>query len=363
MASPRPRPGILEIQAYVGGKAAAEGAERTIKLSANESALGPSPKAIQAMQAALAEAHRYPDGGAERLRAAIGERFGLDSARIVCGSGSDELIHILIAAYAGPGEEVLYSAHGFLMYRLNALAVGATPVSAPERDLRTDVDALLARVTSRTRLVFIANPNNPTGSYITADELSRLHAGLPEDVVLVIDAAYAEYVHRDDYTTGLELVDRAENVVMTRTFSKLFGLGALRLGWLYASPGIVDVMNRVRGPFNVNSLAQTAGIAALSDLDHQKRSVEHNDHWLPRMTQAISGLGLTVHPSIANFILIDFSATGPKSAGAASTWLEKDGITARPMAAYGLADCLRLSIGRDEENQAAIGSLERFMAS
>ena len=265
MAKPRPRPGILEITPYVGGKAEAKGAARTIKLSANESALGPSPKAIAAIEAAALEAHRYPDGGTDRLRAAIAERFELDPAQIVCGSGSDELIHLLTFAYAGPGEEVIYSAHGFLMYRLSALGTGATPVAAPESNLRTDVDAILAAVTSRTRMVFIANPNNPTGSYITADELSRLHAGLPDDVVLVIDAAYAEYVHRDDYTSGQELVDRADNVVMTRTFSKLFGLGALRLGWAYGSPAIVDVLHRVRGPFNVNSLAQTAGVAALED--------------------------------------------------------------------------------------------------
>ncbi|MGI9498940.1 MAG: histidinol-phosphate transaminase [Geminicoccaceae bacterium] len=363
MANPRPRPGILEIQPYVGGKAAADGAARTIKLSANESALGPSPKAIEAIESALVHSHRYPDGGADRLRAAIGRRFSLAPAQIVCGSGSDELIHLLIAAFAGPGEEVLYSAHGFLMYRLNALAIGATPVAAPENGLRTDVDAILAHVTTRTRLVFIATPNNPTGSYITADELSRLHAGLPDDVLLVIDAAYAEYVHRDDYTTGQELVDRTANVVMTRTFSKMFGLAALRLGWLYAPPGIVDVLHRVRGPFNVNSLAQTAGIAALEDRDHQERSVAHNDHWLPRMTQAIAGLGLTVYPSIANFILIGFSADDPKTASAASTWLEKDGITARPMVAYDLPNCLRLSIGQEEDNRAAIDSLERFMAS
>jgi len=363
MARPRPRPGILEIQPYVGGKASAEGASRTIKLSANESAFGPSPNAIAAMQAALGESHRYPDGGADRLRAAIGKRFSLDPERIVCGSGSDELIHLLTLAYAGPGDEVLYSAHGFLMYRLSTLASGATPVSAPESKLRTDVDALLDAVTSRTKLVFIANPNNPTGSYITIDELSRLHAGLPDDVVLVIDAAYAEYVHLEGYATGLDLIDRADNVVMTRTFSKLFGLGALRLGWLYAPAGIVDVLHRVRGPFNVNSLAQAAGVAALEDLDHQQRSVEHNDHWLPRLTQAISGLGLTVHPSIANFLLIGFPGEKGKTAAAASAFLEQDGIVARPMAAYGLPDCLRLSIGREEENMAVIDSLERFLAS
>jgi histidinol-phosphate aminotransferase len=363
MAHPRPRAGVLEIQPYVGGKASADGAARTIKLSANESALGPSPKAIAAMRAALGDSHRYPDGGADRLRDAIGRRFELDPARIVCGAGSDELIHLLINAYAGPGDEVLYSAHGFLMYRLNALAAGAVPVAAPETDLRADVDALLAKVTTRTRVLFIANPNNPTGSYLTGEELARLRAGLPEDVVLAIDAAYAEYVHEADYVSGRELVDRFENVVMTRTFSKMFGLAALRLGWLYGPPAIVDVMNRVRGPFNVNSLAQVAGIAALEDVDHQTRSVAHNDHWLPRLAQAIAGLDLVAHPSIANFVLIGFSADGRKTAAAASAWLEKDGITARPMGAYGLPDCLRLSIGREEENRAAIGSLERFMTS
>lgn len=363
MASPRPRPGILEIQPYIGGKAAADGAKRTIKLSANESAIGPSPKAVRAIEAALSESHRYPDGGAGKLRDAIGARFSLDPARIVCGSGSDELIHLLTFAYAGPGEEVIYSAHGFLMYQLSALATGATPVAAPEQNLRTDVDAILDAVTTRTRMVFIANPNNPTGSYITGDELSRLHAGLPDDVVLVIDAAYAEYVRRDDYTTGQELVDRTDNVVMTRTFSKLFGLGALRLGWCYTSSGIVDVLHRVRGPFNVNSLAQVAGVAALEDLDHQERSIAHNDNWLPRLTQAIAGLGLTVHPSVANFLLIGFREEGGKTAAAASGFLEKDGIVARPMGAYGLPDCLRLSIGKDEENTAVIESLERFVQS
>ncbi|MGH6915236.1 MAG: pyridoxal phosphate-dependent aminotransferase, partial [Geminicoccales bacterium] len=266
MAPLRPRPGILEIEPYVGGKAEVEGMANVVKLSANEAALGPSPRAIEALRAALPVAHRYPDGGARGLREAIAGRFDLDPERIVCGNGSDELIQLLIRAYAGPGDEVLYSAHGFLMYRLSALAAGATPVAAPERELKTDVDALLSRLTSRTRAVFIANPNNPTGSYLSADELARLHRGLPDDVLLVIDAAYAEYVRQGDYTTGLELIPRADNVVMTRTFSKLFGLAALRLGWLYAKPAVVDVLHRVRGPFNVGALAQVAGIAALEDL-------------------------------------------------------------------------------------------------
>ncbi len=361
MAKPRPRPGILEITPYVGGKASADSARRTIKLSANESAIGPSPKAIEAIGEAMKDSHRYPDGSSSDLRQAIGQRFGLDPDRVVCGSGSDEIIQLLCIAFAGPGDEVIYSEHGFLMYQLNALSSGATPIAAEESGLRTDVEALLRKVTSRTKLMFIANPNNPTGSYITGDELHRLHADLPEDVLLVIDAAYADYVHVADYTAGRDLAEQADNVVMTRTFSKLYGLGALRLGWAYGSPHIIDILQRVRGPFNVNSLAQAAGIAALQDRDHEQRSIHHNDHWLPRLTQAIKGLGLKVHPSVANFLLIEFEQEGPKSAAAASAWLEKDGVVIRPVGAYGLPHCLRFSIGTEDENMAVLASLERFM--
>jgi histidinol-phosphate aminotransferase len=361
MASLRPRPGILEIEPYVGGRSEIAGASRVIKLSANESAIGPSPNAIEAYRAAAATIHRYPDGDASALRVAIGRRFQLEPARILCGAGSDELIQLLMRAYAGPGDEVLYSAHGFLMYKLSALGVGAMPVAAPERQLTTDVDALLARLNSRTRMVFIANPNNPTGSYLSADELERLHAGLPEDVLLVIDAAYAEYVRRNDYTAGIELVDRAANVVMTRTFSKLFGLAALRLGWLYAPPNVIDVLQRLRGPFNVSTPAQVAGVAALEDQDHQERSRAHNERWLPWLAEALAGLGLQVHPSIANFVLVEFTPDGPNSAAAASAWLERRGVIARPMAAYGLPQCLRISVGLEAENRAAVDALREFV--
>jgi histidinol-phosphate aminotransferase len=362
MAPLRPRPGILEIEPYIGGKAEVEGMANVVKLSANEAALGPSPKVIAALRAALPVVHRYPDGGARALRQAIGARFDLDPERVVCGSGSDELIQLLMRAYAGPGDEVLHSAHGFLMYRLSALAIGATPVAAPERDLRTDVDAILSHVTSRTRAVFVANPNNPTGSYLTQGELARLHAGLPEDVLLVIDAAYAEYIGSNGYTSGQELALRAGNVVMTRTFSKLFGLAALRLGWLYAPPDVIDVLHRVRGPFNVSALAQTAGIAALEDLEHQERERANNDCWRPWLTEQLARLGLTVHPSVANFVLVGFADTERRSAHAASAWLERRGVLARPMAAYGLPHCLRISVGREAENQAVVERLREFVA-
>jgi len=357
----KPRPGILEIEPYVGGKAEVEGMDDVVKLSANEPALGPSPKAVEAVRAAATSAHRYPDGDARGLREAIGFRFGLDPQRIVCGAGSDELLQLLMRAYVGPGEEVLYSAHGFLMYRLTALAIGAIPVAVPEQDLRTDVDALLARVNSRTRAVFIANPNNPTGSYLTDDELAHLHAGLPEDVLLVIDAAYAEYVDRNDYSAGEELVDRAQNVVMTRTFSKLFGLAALRLGWMYAQPSVIEVMHRVRGPFNVSAAAQIGGIAALEDRDHQTAERANNQRWRPWLEEQLAALGLTVHPSVANFVLVEFERDGAKSAPAASAMLERQGILARPMAAYGLPHCLRITIGREQENQMVVERLREFL--
>src|SRR6201987_2108763 len=226
-----PRPGILDINPYVGGEAKVAGIERPIRLASNESALGPSSKAIAAYRALAGEIYRYPDGNAQELREALGCCHGIDPARIVCGAGSDELITLLLRCYAGPGDEVLYSRHGFLMYPINAMAVGATPIAAPEREQTTDVDAVLARVTERTRIVFIANPNNPTGTYIPFDEVKRLHAGLPKHVLLVIDAAYAEYVRRNDYESGIELVATSENVVMCRTFSKIHGLAELRLGW------------------------------------------------------------------------------------------------------------------------------------
>jgi histidinol-phosphate aminotransferase len=362
MAPLRPRAGILEIEPYVGGKAEVEGMANVVKLSANEAALGPSPKAVAALQAAAPAVHRYPDGGARALREAIGARFDLNPERIVCGSGSDELIQLLMRAYVGPGHEVLYSAHGFLMYRLSALATGATPVPAPECCLKTDVDALLSRVTSRTRAVFIANPNNPTGSYLTPDELARLHRGLPDDVLLVVDAAYAEYIGRADYTTGQELALRAGNVVMTRTFSKLFGLAAVRLGWLYAPADVIDVLHRVRGPFNVSALAQLAGIAALEDREHQERERANNDRWRPWLAEQLAGLGLKVHPTVANFVLVGFADADGRSAAAASDWLERHGILARPMAAYGLPHCLRITVGRESDNRMLVERLREFMA-
>src|SRR5215468_7518446 len=355
---PAPRPGLLEIAPYVGGEAKIPGFERPIRLASNESALGPSPKAIAAYSALAGEIYRYPDGGAEELREAIGRRHGLDPARIVCGAGSDELISLLLRSYAGPGDEVLYSRHGFLMYPIGAQTVGATPVAAPERELITDVDALLERVTERTRLVFIANPNNPTGTYLGAAEMARLHAGLPPSVVFAIDAAYAEFVNRNDYEAGVALVDRADNVVMLRTFSKIYALAGLRLGWAYCPPAIADVLNRMRGPFNVAAPALAAGVAAVEDVEALNRARAHNEIWQPWFSERLAALGLSLTPSVANFVLARFP-----DADAASTFLHSRGILTRKMGAYGLPQHLRITIGTGPEMETAAATLSEFMAT
>jgi histidinol-phosphate aminotransferase len=359
---PVPGPGILDIAPYVGGDAKLEGFEKPIRLASNESALGPSPKAVAAYRALAGDIHRYPDGSADELRHALGAHYSLDPARIVCGSGSDELIALLQRAYAGPDTEVLYSRHGFLMYPIGAMAVGATPVAAPEHDLTADVDAILARVTPKTRMVFIANPNNPTGTYLSANEMARLHAGLPRNVLLVIDSAYAEFVNRNDYEPGLKLVDAAENVVMLRTFSKIYALAGLRLGWGYFPPRVADVLNRVRGPFNVNAAALAAGVAALADTESLTRARAHNDRWQPWLNDRMAALGLHPTPSIGNFVLPGFPE-GAHNADAAFRFLQGKGILTRKMGGYGLPDRIRITVGTGEENEKVAAALAEFMAS
>ncbi len=361
--SPVPGPGILDIAPYVGGDATLEGVARPIRLASNESALGPSPKALAAYRALADEIHRYPDGGAEEFRDALGEHYNLDPARIVCGSGSDELIGLLIRAYAGLDTEVLYSRHGFLMYPIGAQSVGATPVAAPERDLTVDVDAILERVTPKTRMVFIANPNNPTGTYLSQSEVARLHAGLPPNVVLAIDSAYAEFVNRNDYEPGIKLVDQADNVVMLRTFSKIYALAGLRLGWGYFPEGIADVLNRVRGPFNVNAAALAAGVAALQDIESLAKARAHNDHWQPWLNQKLAALGLAPTPSVGNFVLPCFAESGEHTAAAAFAFLQSRGILTRKMSGYGLPDRIRITVGTGEENEKVVATLAEFMAS
>jgi histidinol-phosphate aminotransferase len=361
--APVPGPGILDIAPYVGGDAKLNGIERPIRLASNESALGPSPKAAAAYRALAGEIHRYPDGGADELRHALGAAHNLDPARIVCGAGSDELIGLLLRAYAGPGTEVLYSRHGFLMYPIGALSVGATPIAAPERDLTADVDAILARVTERTRIVFIANPNNPTGTYLSTAELARLHAGLPPQVLLAIDAAYAEFVNRNDYEPGIKLVDKAENVAMLRTFSKIYALAGLRLGWGYFPPQVADVLNRIRGPFNVTAPALAAGVAALEDTEALAKARAHNDRWQPWLNERLAALGLDPTPSVGNFVLPRFAESGKHTAEAAFRFLQSRGILTRKMVAYGLPDHIRITIGTGEEMEKVAATLAEFTAS
>jgi histidinol-phosphate aminotransferase len=359
---PVPGPGILDIDPYVGGESKASGGLRPIRLASNESALGPSPKAIAAYRALAGDIHRYPDGSAAELREALGRYHGLDPERIVCGSGSDELIGLLLRAYANHGDEVLYSRHGFLMYPIGAKSVGATPVAVPERDLTADVDGFLARVTERTRIVFIANPNNPTGTYLSADEMARLHAGLPRHVVLAIDAAYAEFVNRNDYEPGIALVNRAENVVMLRTFSKIYALAGLRLGWAYCPPAIADVLNRIRGPFNVTAPALAAGVAAVEDVGALARARAHNDRWLPWLSERLAALGLELTPSVGNFVLPRFPDEPRRNADSAFDFLQSRGIITRKMGGYGLPRHLRITIGTGEEMELVAAALAEFMA-
>ena len=359
--APTPRPGVLAIEAYVPGESKVPGGVKPIKLSSNETPLGPSPAAIAAYKAAGLNMERYPDGQATVLRQAIGKRYGLDPARIVCGAGSDELLTMLAHAYLGPGDEAIYTQHGFLVYRIAILACGATPVVAEETNLTADVDQILAKVTAKTRMVFLANPNNPTGTYISIGEVRRLRAELPGNVVLVLDGAYADYVRRNDYEAGIELVATTNNTVMTRTFSKIFGLAALRIGWAYCPAEIADALNRIRGPFNMSTPSIMAGAAAMEDGAHTDAAVAHNDEWLGWVVAEVEKLGLRVTPSVANFVLIHFPQDDGKGAAACDEFLKSRGIILRRVVSYGLPDCLRLTIGTADENRAVVAAMAAFL--
>ena len=358
---PVPQPGILEINAYVPGESSIAGNLEPIKLSSNETPLGPSPQAIAAYKAAADSLALYPDGGAGDLRRAIASRYGLDADRIVCGSGSDELINLLAHAYIGPGDEAIYTEHGFLMYKIATLSSGGRPIPVAEKNYRADVDAILAAVTARTKVVFLANPNNPTGTYLRHDEVRRLQQALPGRVLLLLDAAYSEYVRRNDYEAGLELVATTGNTVMTRTFSKIYGLAALRLGWAYCPAAIADVLNRVRGPFNVTAPALAAGVAAVGDRAHVDSAVAHNEKWLPWVATEFERLGLQVTPSVGNFLLVHFPVELARNAAAADAFLKRNGIILRRVAAYGLPGALRMTIGTEDDNRRVVAALQKFM--
>lgn len=360
---PNPQPGIAAIAAYVPGRSKAPGSEKVFKLSSNESPLGASPRAVAAFAQIGEHLELYPDGAATELREAIGAHYGLNPDHIVCGAGSDELLSLLAQAYLGPGDEAIYCRHGFLVYEIVIRTNGATPVAADETNLTADVDAMLALVTERTKMVFLANPNNPTGTYVPFDEVKRLHAGLPADCILVLDAAYAEYVSKNDYESGIELVATAKNVVMTRTFSKIHGLAALRLGWVYCTPSIADTLNRIRGPFNVNAPAIAAGVAAIQDVEFVDSAVAHNDQWLPWLRTELEALGLKVTPSVGNFILIEFPDKETHSAAAADAFLLGRGIVLRQVGNYDLPNALRMTVGTEEANRETVAALAEFLGS
>ena len=355
---PDPRAGVMEIAPYIVGGASIEGAEKIIKLSANENYWGASPRAAEAFAKATASLADYPSADSAPLRDAIADVHGLDPARIICGNGSDELLQLLGYAFLEDGDEVVYSRHGFLLYRSYALMNGAKPIAAAETDLTSSVENLLAACTEKTRLVYLANPNNPTGTRLNGQELERLAAGVPDGALLVLDAAYAEFVDGDDYDGGISLVNRRSNVVMTRTFSKLYGLGGLRIGWGYGPLAIIDNLNRVRGPFNLSSVQLQAAEAAIHDRDWAETALIENTanrHWL---AQALAEMGVSSDASSANFILARFADTA--EAEAAEAAFREDGILVRKVGGYGLPHCLRITVGARADCKRVAASLRRF---
>lgn len=361
-AVPTPKPGILDIAPYVGGKSKIEGVGEPIKLSSNENALGCGDKAREAYAAAVARLHLYPEGRASKLRAAVAAHHELEPERLIFGNGSDEVFALINQTYLTPGDNIVTGQYGFLAYRISARANQAEVKLAPEPGYRVDVDALLEQVDERTRIVYVSNPSNPTGSWNSAEEIARLHAGLPERVLLVIDEAYAEYVTEPDWASALPLARTASNLVVTRTFSKIHGLAALRVGFGYAPLAVAEAVDRIRLPFNNNIPAQEAAVAALEDTAHVEASRELVRTWRPRLTQAIRGFGFEVLPSAGNFVLVRFPDEA-RNAKAADAFLHSKGIIVRPVGGYGLFDCLRITVGAEDQNRALIDALSEFAAS
>ncbi|HEC01146.1 MAG TPA: histidinol-phosphate transaminase [Sphingomonadales bacterium] len=361
MSGPEPRPWIKQLDVYVGGKSQVDGASEVVKLSSNESALGPSPKAVEAYLAEAGKLHRYPDATYHNLRAALGAKYAIKAEQIVCGVGSDEILKLICRAYLAPGDEVIFSRHSFMMYPIAASSFGGVPVEVEDTDYTTNVDNILAAVTERTRIIFLANPNNPTGTYISAAAVERLWRNIPDNVVLVLDGAYAEFVTADDFQAGIELVNKSNNVLMARTFSKLYGLAALRLGWGYACPEMARILDSIRDPFNIPSVTQAAGVAALNDLDFEQKARAHNTKWREYLRAKLLDLGLDPIPSVANFILIRFPGNEDKTAEKANEFLLSRGYILRWLPGHDLEDCLRLTVGTEDQNKGVIRLLKEFL--
>ncbi|MBT4741543.1 MAG: histidinol-phosphate transaminase [Rhodospirillaceae bacterium] len=361
MVLPQPRAGLMDIPLYEGGKSSLKGHDRVIKLSSNESALGPSPAAFKAYGETASGLVRYPDGNATDLKAAISEVHGLDPAQLICGAGSDEILCLACRAYAGPGGEVIHTAHGFLMYGIYARSVGATPVVVPETDLAADVDAILAAVTDATKLVFVANPNNPTGTVLSSADLARLRDALREDIVLVVDGAYAEFMDGSDYDGGRALAENTPNTLMTRTFSKIYGLASLRVGWAFGPRSMIETLERLRSPFNVNGAAIAVAAAAMRDVAHTDAARGHNNRWMGVAVQRLRALGLGVTGESGNFVLPEFPDTPGKSAADTDAFLQSKGVIVRRVDNYGLPNHLRITLGTDEEMESVLNALTQFM--
>ena len=359
MTTPTPIEPVLRINAYKQGKSTLDGIKNPIKLSSNESSHGPCGAAIEAFKQASTALNRYPDGSQQQLRQALASTYQLNSDKIMCGNGSEELIGLVVRTFINCGDEALLSENGFIMSNIYCMAQGAELVIAPETDYKVDVDELLSRVTEKTKFCTIANPNNPTGTYISDSEMRRLHAGLPKDCIFLVDNAYAEYVDDEDFSDGSAMVEEFDNVIMTRTFSKIYGLPALRIGWLYASQAIHDFVQRIRTPFNANSAAMAAATAAVQDTAYTDMIKQHNIQALDYITSALTALGIEVVPSVANFYLLNFAKIEGKSGGDAGAYLQKNGIIPRP----GGGDLLRITVGLDEENKAVIDVLTQYMQS
>ena len=361
MTGPVPKPWIEAIAPYVPGRSTGDDGRKLIKLSANENPLGTSAAARAAFAGGVASLDRYPDPGAAALREALAAKYDLDPARIIYGTGSDEVLHIAAGAFAGPGDEVMYVRYGFSVYPIAARRVGSVPVEVDDHDYATDVDAILARVTDRTRVIFVANPNNPTGSFLAKDELARLHAGLPGDVLLVIDQAYAEYVAPEDDDGGLALAAAHANVLVTRTFSKAYGLAGERVGWATGAPELIEVLNRIRGPFNLNNGAQATTLAAVEDQAFVERSRHHNATERARFVTKIEALGnhgVRPVPSEANFVLVLFE--GKLTGEAAYNGLAERGYITRWLPGQGLPHGVRITSGTSEQMDAIAGGLREM---
>lgn len=354
----RPQPGIMDIALYEGGSGHVAGMTDAVKLSSNENPFGPSDKAKEAFSRAVHKLHRYPNTDHQSLREAIGEVHALNPAQIICGAGSDEIIHFLCQAYAGPKDEVLFTEHGFLMYRISAMAAGATPVAVRERERTTDVDAILAGCSKRTKLVFLANPNNPTGTMIGLPEIARLADGLPKQAILVIDGAYAEYVQ--GYDGGAGLANERSNVFITRSFSKIYGLGGLRIGWGYGPKAIIDVLNRIRGPFNLSTAQLETAEAAVRDREHLERCRDENTRLRGWLAAALAERGVPSDTSMANFILARFADTA--EAEACDAWLQSQGLIVRRVSGYGLPHCLRITVGDEASCRRVAHAIGQFKA-